>query len=109
MASPCASSRFGTGLKKRHRGHHCVVDRQIVFRRASLVRDVRAIRFEAGGGVKLVQVPKPEPGPEDVVVQVLAAGGCPAGPPPPHEGKGGTPPPPLPRPQNAGPGAADRA
>jgi len=53
-----------------------VVDRQIVFRRASLVRDVRAIRFEAGGVVKLVQVPKPEPGPEDVVVQVLAAGVC---------------------------------
>jgi len=53
-----------------------VVDRQIVFRRASLVRDVRAIRFEAGGVAKLVQVPKPEPGPEDVVVQVLAAGVC---------------------------------
>src|SRR3989442_2579140 len=76
MASPCASSRFGTGLKKRHRGHHCVVDRQIVFRRASLVRDVRAIRFGAGGVVKLVQAPKPERGPEDVVVQVLAAGVC---------------------------------
>ncbi len=76
MASPCATSRFGTGLKKTRRGHHCVVDRQIVFRRASLVRDVRAIRFEAGGVAKLVQVPKPEPGPEDVVVQVLAAGVC---------------------------------
>ena len=37
---------------------------------------MRAIRFEAGGVVKLVQVPKPEPGPEDVVVQVLAAGVC---------------------------------
>src|SRR5256712_9758456 len=76
MASPCATSRFGTGLKKRRRGHHCVVDRQIVFRRASLVRDVRAIRFEAGGVVKLVDVATPGPGPEDVLVQVLAAGVC---------------------------------
>src|SRR2546428_11929602 len=104
MASPCASSRFGTGLKKRRRGHHCVVDRQIVFRRASLVRDVRAIRFEAGGVVELVQVPKPEPGPEDVVVQGLAAGGFPAGPPPPPWGQGRTPPPPPPRPHEARPG-----
>src|SRR5256712_5185233 len=76
MASPCATSRFGTGLKKRRRGHHCVVDRQIVFRRASLVRDVRAIRFEAGGVVKLVDVATPGPRAEDVLVQVLAAGVC---------------------------------
>src|SRR5881409_3549147 len=41
-----------------------------------LAAAVRAIRFEAGGVVKLVQVPKPELGPEDVVVQVLAAGVC---------------------------------
>jgi alcohol dehydrogenase, propanol-preferring len=37
---------------------------------------VRAIRFEAGGTVKLVQVPNPQPGSEDVLVQVLAAGVC---------------------------------
>jgi len=37
---------------------------------------VRAIRFEAGGVVKLVDVAKPGPGPEDVLVQVLAAGVC---------------------------------
>src|SRR2546426_11208912 len=103
MASPCATSRFGTGLKKRRRGHHCVVDRQIVFRRASLVRDVRAIRFEAGGVVKLVQVPKPEPGPEDVVVQVLAGGVPPQGPPLLPGGKGGCQPPPTPPPEMAGP------
>src|SRR5213594_3349740 len=68
--------RLGLDSKRDTRRHHCVVDRQTVFRRASLVRDVLAIRFEAGGFVKLVQVPKPEPGPEDVVVQVLAAGVC---------------------------------
>lgn len=37
---------------------------------------MRAIRFEADGSVKLVQVPNPQPGPEDVLVQVLAAGVC---------------------------------
>ncbi len=37
---------------------------------------MRAIRFEAGGAVKVVQVANPKPGPEDVVVQVLAAGVC---------------------------------
>jgi len=37
---------------------------------------VRAIRFEPTGGVKLVQLPNPQPGPEDVLVQVLAAGVC---------------------------------
>jgi len=37
---------------------------------------VRAIRFEADGSVKLVQLPNPQSGPEDVVVQVLAAGVC---------------------------------
>ena len=37
---------------------------------------VRAVRFEAGGAVKLVDVPMPQPGPEDILVQVLAAGVC---------------------------------
>lgn len=37
---------------------------------------MRAIRFEAGGSVKLVEIPTPQPGPEDVLVQVLAAGVC---------------------------------
>jgi len=37
---------------------------------------VRAIRFEPGGAIKLVQVPNPQPGPEDVLLQVLAAGVC---------------------------------
>lgn len=37
---------------------------------------MRAIRFEAGGIVKAVRVPDPHPGPEDVLVQVLAAGVC---------------------------------
>src|SRR3989475_5651298 len=97
--------RLGLDSKRDTRGHHCVVDRQTVFRRASLVRDVRAIRFEAGGVVKLVQVPKPEPGPEDVVVQVLAAGGWRAGPPPLPEGQAWAPPPPIPRPPIPGPGA----
>src|SRR2546429_9717336 len=49
---------------------------QIVFSRVSVSRSVRAIRFEADGSVKLVQLPNPQSGPEDVVVQVLAAGGC---------------------------------
>jgi propanol-preferring alcohol dehydrogenase len=37
---------------------------------------VRAIRFEADGSITLVQLPNPQPGPEDVLVQVLAAGVC---------------------------------
>ncbi len=37
---------------------------------------MHAIRFEVGGVAKLVQVPNPRPGPEDVLVQVLAAGVC---------------------------------
>ena len=37
---------------------------------------MRAIRFEAGGAAKLVQVQNPQPGPDDVLVQVLAAGVC---------------------------------
>ncbi len=37
---------------------------------------MRAVRFEADGTVKFVQVPNPQPGPEDVLVQVLAAGVC---------------------------------
>src|SRR5437867_7161271 len=49
---------------------------QIVFSRVSVSRSVRAIRFEADGSVKLVQLPNPQSGPGDVVVQVLAAGVC---------------------------------
>src|SRR2546430_12719825 len=49
---------------------------QIVFSRVSVSGSVRAIRFEADGSVKLVQLPNPQSGPEDVVVQVLAAGVC---------------------------------
>ena len=41
-----------------------------------LSEGVRAILFEPGGAVELVQVPNPKPGPEDVLVQVLAAGVC---------------------------------
>lgn len=37
---------------------------------------MRAIRFETGGSVKLVQLPNPQPGPDEVLVQVLAAGVC---------------------------------
>ncbi len=37
---------------------------------------VRAVRFEAGGAVRLVHLASPEPGPEEVLVQVLAAGVC---------------------------------
>src|SRR5207245_365855 len=37
---------------------------------------MRAVRFERDGTVKFVQVPNPQPGPEDVLVQVLAAGVC---------------------------------
>lgn len=37
---------------------------------------MRAIRFETGGSVKLVQLPNPQAGPDEVLVQVLAAGVC---------------------------------
>src|SRR5256712_9773990 len=37
---------------------------------------MRAVRFERDGTVKFVHVPNPQPGPEDVLVQVLAAGVC---------------------------------
>src|SRR2546426_777283 len=37
---------------------------------------MRAVRFERDGTVKFVQVPNPQPGPEDVLVQVLAVGVC---------------------------------
>jgi len=37
---------------------------------------VRAIRFEEGGSVKLVQLPNPQPGADEILVQVLAAGVC---------------------------------
>ena len=37
---------------------------------------MRAIRFETGGSVKLVQLANPKPGPDEVLVQVLAAGVC---------------------------------
>jgi len=37
---------------------------------------MHAVRFEPGGAIKLVQLPNPQPGPEDVLVQVLAAGVC---------------------------------
>jgi len=50
--------------------------RQTVFCSAFLTRRVRAIRFETGGSVKLVQLPNPQPAPDEVLVQVLAAGVC---------------------------------
>lgn len=37
---------------------------------------MRAIRFEEGGSVKLVQLPNPQPGADEILVQVLAAGVC---------------------------------
>jgi len=37
---------------------------------------MRAIRFESDGSVRPVTMPVPQPGPEDVLVQVLAAGVC---------------------------------
>ena len=37
---------------------------------------MRAVRFEADGTVGLVRIPTPQPGPDDVLVQVLAAGVC---------------------------------
>ena len=41
-----------------------------------LAATMRAARFEADGSVRIVQVPNPQAGPEEVVVQVLAAGVC---------------------------------
>ncbi len=37
---------------------------------------MRAVCFERGGKIDVVNVPNPEPGPEEVLVQVLAAGVC---------------------------------
>src|SRR5439155_20744303 len=37
---------------------------------------VRAVRFESGGAIQLIQLPNPQPGAEDVLVQALAAGVC---------------------------------
>ncbi len=37
---------------------------------------MRAVRFEADGSIQRVNLPIPTPGPEDVLVQVLAAGVC---------------------------------
>src|SRR5881409_3504259 len=37
---------------------------------------MRAVRFESGGAIKVVQLPNPQPGAEDVLVQVLEAGVC---------------------------------
>src|SRR5437899_10992700 len=37
---------------------------------------MRAVRFEHGGKIDVVNVPNPKPGPEEVLVQVLAAGVC---------------------------------
>src|SRR5947209_2311420 len=37
---------------------------------------MRAVRFERDGTARFVHVPNPQPGPEDVLVQVLAAGVC---------------------------------
>src|SRR2546426_9721114 len=50
--------------------------KESVFRFSPGDRLVRAIRFEAAGSIKLVQLPTPIPGPEEVLVQVLAAGVC---------------------------------
>src|SRR2546425_396561 len=63
-------------LRKRARPLRDSVGRQTVFRPVSLGPQVRAIRFERDGTVKSVQLPNPQPGPEDVLVQVLAAGVC---------------------------------
>src|SRR2546422_2005062 len=81
---------------------------QTSFKPTRLAAAVRAIRFEAGGGVKLVDVAKPGPGPQDVLVHVLAAGGCWNGPPPPPQGQGRGDQPPLPRPQKARRGTENR-
>src|SRR3990170_1803564 len=37
---------------------------------------MRGVRFEIGGSVQVVQLPMPQPGPEEVLVRVLAAGVC---------------------------------
>jgi len=50
--------------------------RQTVFLPVRLALSVRAIRFGSDEWVKLIQVPNPKPGPEDVLIQVLAAGVC---------------------------------
>ena len=49
---------------------------EIVFCPLTSGASVRAVRFDEGGAVKLVDVPNPQPGPEDVVVRVVAAGVC---------------------------------
>src|SRR3972149_115146 len=45
-----------------------------VFCPGPLDRLVRAIRFESGGSVKVVELPNPQPRPDEVLVQVLVAG-----------------------------------
>src|SRR2546425_1792943 len=77
-ASWVGTCRFGAteNPRKQARPLCDLVGRQTVFRPVSLGPQVRAIRFEPTGAVKLVQVPNPQPGPEDVLVQVLAAGAC---------------------------------
>lgn len=37
---------------------------------------MRAVRFESGGEIKVTQLPNPQPGREEVLVRVLAAGVC---------------------------------
>src|SRR5438093_1261506 len=49
---------------------------EIVFCSLTSGASVRAVRFDEGGAVQLVDVPNPQPGPEDVVVRVVAAGVC---------------------------------
>lgn len=44
--------------------------------RTELASSVRGVRFEADGSVRVVNLPMPTLGPEDVLVQVLAAGVC---------------------------------
>ncbi len=44
--------------------------------RAGLAGFMRAMRFEADGSIRKVDIPKPTVGPEEVLVQVLAAGVC---------------------------------
>src|SRR5947199_6708225 len=68
----CARSRRGLSSPSRARA----AKDQIV---ATLYRwgtVMRAVRFETGGVVKIVQIPDPRPGPEEVLVQVHAAGVC---------------------------------
>src|SRR2546422_1162740 len=72
---------------------------QTSFKPTRLAAAVRAIRFEAGGGVKVVDVAEARPGPAEGPVQGLAAGGWRNDPPPPHAGqtRGHEPPPPPPQ------------